>query len=774
MLTASVAKPPRWRRLISAFLRRRRSAFAFEVIAVMAMIGTGFASWALFNSQATLSRLVPPPFVVMLLLINLVPAIALIFLVGRRVAQRRAAQSMIGTSGQLHVRLVALFSLVATVPMLIMLIVASLLFQYGVDVLYSKRARQMFENTTTLSQQLYAEKQNRVEQETAAMAGDVSQILTEVAIDSSVFANEFAYQVYRRELSEGAVISITAQNGVQSLALVNPYARSTDNWVTPAIAKQLLAKPRAIFADTGSRMEAITPLPGSKTLFLYASRVTDNETLAKAKTAALVLKDYNALIDRSGRLQVLLNVALYLLSLIIMMVAVWVALRVADRLVKPVGELVGAARRIAAGDLDARVTPTKARDEVGVLSRAFNRMTERLSDQNRELVSSNTLLDRRRALIETILSSVTAGVIAIGKDMSIRLINPPASALLGIDPALAVGQPLKDLAPELEKLLREESGDGVVQVFPKGGTRTLAVKIVRDELGHVLTFDDITQQLSDQRQAAWSDVARRVAHEIKNPLTPIQLAAERLQRRFSSEVSSDKPGFEKLTSTIVRQVGDLRRMVDEFSSFARMPKPIFSEEALLDVAREAVFLHEVANPSISFRIIAPNPSPEMVCDRRQLAQAIANIVKNGVEAINQKPAPVPGLGEKTTIENAITITLSPRKSGWITLTVADTGVGLPVERDRIVEPYMTTRVGGTGLGLAIVKKILEEHRGEMSFEDRPGGGAIVTIRFDAKSVAAFAAKQSQQTEGKARDDIPAGLTRSSEQATVKQTSKEGR
>jgi two-component system, NtrC family, nitrogen regulation sensor histidine kinase NtrY len=747
-------KPARWRRQISVWLRRRRSVVALEALAIILILAFGAATWGWFTLEASASRLVPPVIVVLMLLVNLLPAIALIYFIGRRVALRRAAQSMIGTSGQLHVRLVALFSMVATVPVLIMLIVASLLFQYGVDILYSKRARQMFENTTALSQQLFSDKQTRVVQEVNAMAGDVSQILSEVAIDSEVFANEFAYQIYRRELSEGAVISITPQNGVQSLALVNPYARPTDNWVSPAIAKQLMEKPRTIFADTGSRMEAVAPLPGAKNLFLYSARVTDSQTLTQAKTAALVLKDYNGLIERSGRLQVSLNLALYIISLIVILVAVWVALRVADRLVTPVGELVGAARRIAAGDLDARVTPTKAKDEVGILSRAFNRMTERLSDQNRELVSSNTLLDRRRALIETIMSSVTAGVIAVGKDMAIRLINPPASALLQIDQNLAVGQPLSELAPELEALVSAKLRDGVVQIFPSGGTRTLAVKIVQDDLGHVLTFDDITQQLADQRRAAWSDVARRVAHEIKNPLTPIQLAAERLQRRFGKEVQSDEAGFEKLTGTIIRQVGDLRRMVDEFSSFARMPKPIFAEESLVDVAREAMFLHEVANPGISFKIIAPNPSPELVCDRRQLAQSIANIVKNGVEAIAQK---IPTEGEQE--KNAVTLTIHPRKAGSIEMTIMDTGVGLPAERDRIVEPYMTTRVGGTGLGLAIVKKILEEHMAEISFEDQPQGGAIVKVRFDAKAVAAFAAKLAKRGSDGKRDDVPVSLTR---------------
>jgi two-component system, NtrC family, nitrogen regulation sensor histidine kinase NtrY len=743
-------KPARWRRLLTVALRRQRLVAVFELLALVAMILAAIATFIWFRSDAMAQRLFSPPTVVLILLLNLAPTILLIMLIGRRIARRRANQSIIGTSGQLHVRLVALFSFVATVPMLIMLMVASLLFQYGVDIWYSKRARAMFENTTALSQQLYAENQQRVVAETNAMAGDVAQMLTEVPIDGDVFANEFAYQVYRRELSEGAIISITPKNGVQALALVNPYERPKENWVSAAIAKDILSKPRNIFGDTGKRMESVTPLPGSKNLFLYASRVSDSKTLDQAKRAALVLKDYNALIERSGRLQVILNVTLYLMSVLIMLVAVWVALRVADRLVKPVGELVGAARRVASGDLDAQVTPSKARDEVGVLSRAFNRMTERLGDQNRALVASNGLLDRRRAFTEAILSSVTAGVIAVGKDLSIRMMNPPASALLNADGALAVDQPLSAFSTELAAMIAQKSPTAVVQIVRDGEARTLAVKSVKDEVGYVLTFDDITQQLVDQRRAAWSDVARRVAHEIKNPLTPIQLAAERLQRRFSSEITSDQPAFERLTGTIVRQVGDLRRMVDEFSSFARMPKPVFALEQFVDVVREAVFLQEVANPSISFKISAPTPSPELVCDRRQLAQAISNVVKNGVEAILQKADQQ---------DEAIAVSIVQSDGGRLILTITDTGIGLPVERDRIAEPYMTTRPGGTGLGLAIVNKIIEEHKAEMSFADRLGGGTEVIMRFDPSAIAASAADAFSTSTSTTEDAVPVGLTR---------------
>ncbi|MBU6252497.1 MAG: HAMP domain-containing protein, partial [Alphaproteobacteria bacterium] len=625
----------------------------------------------------------------------------------------------------------------------------SLLFQYGVDIWYSKRAQGMFENTTALAQQLYSEKQKRVMDETSVMAGDLVSALALAPIESQAFANQFAYQVYQRELSEAAVLAISQQNGVQTLAIVNPYERKTNNWVPPDIAQDLRTRRQTIFRDTGNRMEAVTPMPGTKDLFLYASRVADTETLTQARRAALVLKDYNALLARSAKLQWQLNAALYLLSLTIIGLAVFTALRVADRLVQPVGELVDAARRVAGGDLSVRVSTSHNRDEVGVLSRAFNRMTERLGEQNMDLIASNDLLDRRRALIEAVLSGVTAGVISITPERRVRLINRSASALLRVDPDAVTGSTLRELAPEFDALMDDDRGEAVIQLASAGEPRTLAVKIVASEFGQILTFDDITQQLIDQRRAAWSDVARRVAHEIKNPLTPIQLAAERLKRRFSKEVSSDPAAFDRLTDTIVRQVGDLRRMVDEFSSFARMPKPQFANEAIVDIAREAMFLHEVANPAIAFTLTAPTPSPQILCDRRQLAQALSNIVKNGVEAIAQT-------GRE---DGAVDMQIDAADGGELTIHISDTGIGLPLERDRIIEPYMTTRPGGTGLGLAIVKKIIEEHMGSISFADREGGGAVVTVRLDPQQMAAAIARRAQDATS-SQEDMPSALTRS--------------
>ncbi|HWH22188.1 MAG TPA: ATP-binding protein, partial [Allosphingosinicella sp.] len=431
---------------------------------------------------------------------------------------------------------------------------------------------------------------------------------------------------------------------------------------------------------------------------------------------------------RARVLQLRFNAALLLVSLLIVALTIWIALTLADRLVRPVGQLVDAARRITEGDLSARVPSSKVNDEVGTLGNAFNRMTGRLEEQTSALVSANRQLDSRRALIEAVLSGVTAGVISVDNERRVRLINSSAEALLRTADKSAVGQKLADLAPELDQQLDSEEREDIIQFASGGEPRTLAVKRVRVEGGYVITFDDITDQLLDQRRAAWSDVARRIAHEIKNPLTPIQLAAERLQRRYGSEIASDPSTFERLTGTIVRQVGDLRRMVDEFSSFARMPKPLFKPENVVEIGRQALFLHEVAHPDIQFAIQAPEPAPTLVCDRRQLGQALTNLVKNAVEAIQQQRD---NGGDKA--GGTVSMKIGER-SGCLTIEVSDTGIGLPPERGRLTEPYMTTRAKGTGLGLAIVKKIVEEHFGQMEFEDAPGGGTIVRLIFDIEAL----------------------------------------
>jgi two-component system nitrogen regulation sensor histidine kinase NtrY len=733
---------PRWRRRISIALRRSRMVPLVEIGTILALLIIAVATYLIVGDEVRERALLTPPLVAALLVANLIPAVALMVLVARRLAIRRAARSPIGGRGRLHVRLVALFSVVASVPTLLVVIFASLLFQYGVEFWFSDRARGMLENAAFLAQENYDQELRRVDAETVTMSGDLAGYLRQWPIDSPPFAEGFGYQLYQRNLSEALVLRISAESGMQSLALVNPYDRPLEKVVTPAMIDKLRQGEKSIVVPGDDRIGALTSLDFGNNTYLYAARVFDPQMATQLKRGAAILADYNTLLNRSRDLQLRFNAALFLLSLLIVAISIWIALTLADRLVRPVGQLVDAARRVTAGDLSARVPTVRVQDEVATLGNAFNRMTRRLEEQTGALVSANNQSDSRRAFIEAVLSGVSAGIISVDYDRQVRLINSSAETLLRTDKDTAVGRKLADLAPELDKQLDSEEREDIIQFSSGGEPHTLAVKRVKVQGGHVLTFDDITEQLLDQRRAAWSDVARRIAHEIKNPLTPIQLAAERLQRRYGGEISSDPATFERLTGTIVRQVGDLRRMVDEFSSFARMPKPVFREEVISEVARQALFLHEVAHPDIRFTLDAPEPSPVLVCDRRQLGQALTNIVKNGVEAIQQK------MEQGAVGDPRVSMKINEGQ-GNLCIEITDTGVGLPKERGRLTEPYMTTRAKGTGLGLAIVKKIVEEHFGSIEFDDAPGGGTLVRLVFDAETLARLAAGDIEVSEDKA-------------------------
>jgi len=714
-------KPSRWRRVLSVAARRTNFMPWVELGTLAVAITIAIASYFLVSAEpGGDQKLLAPGLVALLMVANLVPGVALLVLIGRRVAKKRAARSPMGGGGRLHVRLVAIFSVIASVPMLVVVIFASLLFQYGVEFWFSDRARSMLENASLIAEQTYQREVDRVANETVTMASDLRFYLNEMPIDSPVFGEGFGRQVLNRNLSEAIILSATKERGIQAFALVNPYDRPLDKIISPKMIAEFEKDPqRVVIPVNGTdRIGALTRMAIGPNTYLYASRVFEPEMAANVKRGEAVLADYKALLGRSRALQLQFNLALLIISLLIVGAAVWIALQVADRLVRPVGDLVGAAQRISGGDLSARVETPLKQDELGRLANAFNRMARTLEEQTGALES-------RRAFIEAVLTGVTAGVISVDPQRRVRLINSSAAAMLRAEGGAPIGQMLGDLAPELDALVGTGDRNEIVQLGTGGEPRTLAVKVVCDDSGHVLTFDDITQQVLDQRRAAWSDVARRIAHEIKNPLTPIQLAAERLQRRYGKQIVDDPSTFTRLTETIVRQVGDLRRMVDEFSSFARMPKPLFRHESLTDIARQALFLHEVAHPEIAFALDQEEDMVTLVCDRRQLGQALTNLVKNAVEAVQQKQEEA----EAPCAPGQVMLSIRHHRDRLV-VSVADNGIGLPAERERLLEPYVTTRSRGTGLGLAIVQKIVEEHFGTMQLADNPGGGTIMAMSFD--------------------------------------------
>ncbi len=716
---------------------------AIELGLALLALAIGLGSYALLTRGQVPATGLAPPVVTGLLVINLVPLIALLVLIARRFALLLANRRAGIAGAHLHVRLVSLFAALAAVPTVLVVIFASLLFQYGVQFWFSERARTVLDNADRVAQAYVEENKARILDDILAMAGDLGGYAAEFGLPSARFAEGLAFQVAARGLSEAVVFELDGGRPV-ALAETAMSGPPLPERIRGLDIAAIEAGRTEVIGTARDRVEAVVRLPGTVPRFVYVSRKVEARVLEQVARTQSALSDYRALTERSRILQWRFNLILLFVSLLTVAIAIWLALRLATRIVAPLSRMAEAAERIGRGDFDARVEPRGGGEEIQMLARAFNRMTGQIEAQQTALRAASADAEARRRILEAILSGVSAGVLAIDPDGRVRLAN--RSAMLLLDRDDLVGRPLADAVPDFELLLERARSDGTVdtEVTLEIGTqmRTFAVRLTADPgqgKGYILTFDDITQQVADQRRAAWSDVARRIAHEIKNPLTPIVLSAERLQRRFAGQIADGRQTFDDLTATIIRQVEDLRRMVDEFSAFARMPGPTFREENLAEIARQAIFLAEVAAPQVRFRLEAAPGPVRMVCDRRQIGQAFTNLLKNAIEAISACPAPEAGAADAG--EDAIDVTLAAR-DGRMIVTIADTGCGVPEAlRDRLFEPYVTTRRRGTGLGLAIVKRIVEDHHGHLELvpgtHGRPGRpGAVARMEFDLAALAA--------------------------------------
>lgn len=716
---------PRWWRELSVFLRRTNAFRALEWLSAAALILAVIANYLAYKNTPEDAGALPSLQVSILLVAILVPAMAILVLIGRRVALGRAA----GSTARLHVRLVFFFSMVAAVPTLLVAGFAAFLFQTGVAFWFSDESRGLLENANALAQNYYDANQRDVQQNTIQMAVDMGVILRRVPITDPDFPDFFAYQAQGREISESAILQRLEDGSLRTAAIMNLMEDNSPLAFSTAALPQLDAGEFVVVEGSTERIAAIAPIDRESGIYLYNARTTEETMFNSWERAQAIGTAYETLTNEARTLQLRFNIALVAMSLLLVGLAVWFALRFADRQVEPLTELIGAANKVGQGNFSLRVEGRTGSDEIGLLNRAFNRMTSQLEKQTDALVSANHQIDERRAFMEAVLQTVTAGVISVDEDMRVLLMNGTAQRLFCEDEeANPEGQSLAELSPEIVQMIRDSKERSIISHDHKGELFTLAVTMAPGISGYVITFEDITRQLLDQRQAAWSDVARRIAHEIKNPLTPIQLATERLKRRYRKQVSDEEGElFDELTSTIVRQVGDLRKMVDEFSSFARLPKPVFRPEDALDLVRQAVFLQEVAHSNVKFEVNADNLSErEIECDRHQLGQAMTNVVKNAVEAVEARAK-----NAEPDYRGRITVTMID-DGDRIAVLVEDNGIGLPADRERIVEPYVTTREKGTGLGLAIVNKIVDEHGGDMSFASAGNGGTRVTLRF-AKS-----------------------------------------
>ncbi|MHA6317446.1 sensor histidine kinase [Altererythrobacter sp. CAU 1778] len=692
-----------------------------ELIATISLCVMIVLTITAFSGQTESNRLFPAERAATLLVGTLLPALTLIVLIGRRIALRRAA----GSTARLHVRLVFFFSLVAAIPTVIVAIFASFLFQSAIEFWFSDRSRSLMENANQLARGYYEENQRDIQNQVLAMAGDLRYYLEQDTILSDQFAEGYSLQVLGREMNESAIIRLEPNGALSVAAIVDPDEDIERPRMTLDDVAKIDRGTTVVITSSAERLEAITPIDRDAGLFLYAARNSDALALSQYDRARTVVQEYDSLIERARVMQLRLNLGMLFAALALVAAAVWFALRFADRQVRPLTELVSAARQVGSGNFAMRVEGRTGADEIGLVNRAFNRMAGRIEQQTSDLIGANRQLDERRNFIEAVLESVSSGIITTDRDGQILLMNGKAQELLLDAPdGGAVGGDLNTLAPAIGQMLGSGETSNIVQYGRDGDLKTLAVKIAPSAEGNVITFEDITRQIIDQRQAAWSDVARRIAHEIKNPLTPIQLATERLNRRYAKQIENDRELFEELTSTIIRQVRDLRKMVDEFSSFARLPKPVFRSEDLVDLAKQALFLQEVARSEIGFGFSTDHGSLMIACDRHQIGQALTNILKNATEAVEAQ-------AQKSGIDYRGKISLRVETAGdHARIIVEDNGIGLPQDRERLVEPYVTTREKGTGLGLAIVKKIVEEHGGEMTFAAREGGGTIVTLTVD--------------------------------------------
>lgn len=650
-----------------------------------------------------------------------------------------------GAAGaRLHVRLVMLFSVVAVIPAVTVAVFATVFFHFGIQAWFNDRVRTALSEAQAVSMGYLQEHNNNIRGDALSMAAVLADAGTVAVTNPDVLNDELGRQAFTRGLTEAVIYDSLTRKVLAYAGFGSPMGVK----LPPSPVNAMTNNGNVAILDSPDEnsVRAVVQLDplaaGLPPLMLEITRPVDPAILAHTHRTETVVADYDRLDQNRARLQLTFVMIFLLVTVLVLSAAILFGLLLANQIARPIGLLILAAERVRSGDLAVRVPEREADDEVAGLSRAFNRMTDQLAAQRAELLSAYGQINERRRFTESVLSGVSAGVIGLDSGLRVELPNRAASELLGQDLEAAIGHELSGLAPDFGPLLRlaqaaplrvhtaeVQSGEGpdrrvlLVRVSPDGGAG------VTD--GYVVTFDDITELQSAQRKAAWADVARRIAHEIKNPLTPIQLSAERLKRKFLPQITTDAETFSQCAELIVRHVGDIGRMVDEFSAFARMPQPVMKTEDVGRIAREALILQRSAHPEIDWRVTIPHSGPVAVCDRRLIGQALTNLLQNAADSIAMVPAEEAGAGWRGTIWLDVGETVSLDGRPELRIAVADDGVGLPdVDRARLTEPYVTHKPKGTGLGLAIVKKIMEDHEGAVCLEDRAAGRQAVRLRDD--------------------------------------------
>ncbi len=673
--------------------------------------------------------------VVTLLLLCLATVILLGSIIGREVWLILQARRRGRAAARLHVRIIGLFSLAAAAPAILVAVVASVTLDRGLDRLLSTRTQAMMENSITMANIYVRDQADNLRTQALNMAMDLSALKPLWEHNRQEFRQRLTVLTANRGLAEAQII-----DGNQS---VIDKAESRFNLPVTLPSREMLAgldesEPQVKLFPEGYHAAAVVKLHNYDNYYLFIAKAFDRGVIGRLLQVQNNFAEFTELQERRFGIQIAFALVYAVIALIATLSAVWIGLNFANYLVAPIRRLIGAANLVSTGNLFVQVPIRRSEGDLAHLGETFNTMTQELRTQRDDIVRARDLIDRRRRFTEAVLAGASAGVIGVDAEGRVSILNRSAERLIDHSEAEVLGLPLAEVVPELAEMLDSaRSGaqrllQGQVTINRKGKERNLSVRVTSEQEadpdhGYVITLDDITDLVSAQRTSAWADVARRIAHEIKNPLTPIQLSAERLRRKYGKVITEDREIFEQCTDTIVRQVEDIKRMVDEFSRFARTPKPVMELDDVADTVRQAVFLMRVGHADIDIDVDIAEDTLPASFDRRLISQALTNIIKNAAEGVAAVPPAELGRGR-------IQVSAS-REGGDVVIDVIDNGIGLPKEnRSRLLEPYVTTREKGTGLGLAIVGKILEEHGGRIELRDAsekiPGQrGAWVRLRF---------------------------------------------
>lgn len=734
----------------------RRWQNRLAILLIIAAIASGIATYAALTETPPLGN--DPDTVIWLLNLDLLILLMLVAMVAWRIVGLWSGRRRKLAGSHLHVRLVYTFSLLAAVPAITMTIFSAFFFHFGVQTWFSERVQTAINESQAVAEAYLQEHKQIIRADALAMANDLDRQARYLLANDGAFEKIVQTQSLLRNFSEAIVFDLSGRILARS-----GLTFSLEFEEVPKFALQQAEGGEVVVMTGGNddRVRALIKLNNFINTFLYVGRMVDPKVLSHVTATRQASEDYADLRSKYSELQVSFIAIFVVIGLLLMMGAIWMGLLLARQLVKPISALILTSDRVRAGDLSARVPDQENLEEFDYLARSFNRMTKQIQEQQNELLEANRQMDRRRRFTETVLEGVSSGIIGLDNSGAVTLANSSALKLLDKDEHEILQKPVQEIVPEFEEIMHKahEQPLKITQaeipvLQADGSKRTFLIRIAIElidekDMGAVITFDDITEFQSAQRKAAWADVARRIAHEIKNPLTPIQLSAERLKRKYLKQITDDPETFVSCTDTIIKQVGDIGHMVNEFSSFARMPEPRLQHDDLSKHIQDTVFLHKQAHSHIVFSCALPADPVTLMIDPQQIRQALNNLLQNSIDSIDAR---LENEGESAKT-GQISVVLHPCGDGQVAVVIADNGLGLPKDEtpESLAEPYVTRKEKGTGLGLAIVKKIMEDHNGHL-FLETPGvvdkienwkdlGGAAVTLVFPVEHSAATAAKK---------------------------------